>query len=52
MVWSIDAMNRAIAVTPKIRNRRGGAGSPAGAGMAGALAISLDVTTVYDTAYR
>src|SRR5512143_2016882 len=54
MVWSIDAMNRAMAVTPKIRNRRGGAGSLSGspAGAAGAFAISLDVTVVYDTAYR
>src|SRR2546421_8362083 len=52
MVWSIDAMNRAMAVTPKIRKRRGGAGSPGGTGSAEACAISLDVTVVYDTAYR
>jgi hypothetical protein len=45
-------MNRAMAVTPKIRNLRRGAGPPTGTGTAGALAISLDVTSVYDTAYR
>jgi hypothetical protein len=58
MVWSIDAMNRAMAVIPKIRNLREGAGSPGSlggtgaAGVAGAFAVSLDVTIVYDTAYR
>jgi hypothetical protein len=52
MVWSIDAMNRAMAVTPKIRNRRLGGGSPAGTEAGGAWVISPDVTTVYDTAYR
>src|SRR5690242_9136755 len=63
-------MNRAMAVTPKIRKRREGAGpqglpgsgkspgsgeSPGAteaADVAGAFAISLDVTAVYDTAYR
>src|SRR5882724_10805660 len=52
MVWSIDAMNRAMAVTPKIRKRRLGGGSPAGTEAGGAWVISPDVTTVYDTAYR
>src|SRR5438477_184144 len=44
-----------MAVAPKIRKRREGAGSPGsrgGTGAAGACAISLDVTVVYDTAYR
>src|ERR1700753_2072723 len=67
MVWSIDAMNRAMAVTPKIRNRRLGGGSaagveaggvtaaggwPAGVEAGGTWVISPDVTCVYDTAYR